>query len=101
MIRPLAALMAGLAAVLAAQGALADAKAGRQLAERWCAQCHIVAPEQASGLDAAPPFSEIAAAESWTDGALRTWLTDPHPPMPNVDLETREIESIIDYLKSF
>lgn len=89
-------------AMLAASSlpALADSAEGKRLADQWCTQCHLVSPDQNTGADSAPPFSTIAADPGWNDGALRAWLSAPHPPMPNVNLELHEIDAIIDYLKS-
>lgn len=37
-----------------------DADNGERMARRWCAACHVVAPDQMHGNTQAPPFSEIA-----------------------------------------
>jgi len=84
----------------ASSGALAagDPQAGRALAEIWCASCHAVGrPERAN--DAAPAFSTIAQHGGSSPGALRAWLADPHPPMPNPSLSRQEIEDVIAYLQ--
>jgi mono/diheme cytochrome c family protein len=47
----------GLALPAAAQPA-GDPAAGHELANRWCASCHIVGSEQV-GKDVAPPFRAI------------------------------------------
>ncbi len=54
-----------LVGALAACGAVASAWAadvdhGEKLARRWCAACHIVAPDQTHGQDNVPPFATIA-----------------------------------------
>ncbi len=95
------AIWAALAAtiLLSPTATLADADAGQRIAEQWCAQCHAVTADPARASDAAPPFAIIAADPKWTDGALRSWLSAPHDPMPDLSLEKAEIDSIIDYLR--
>ena len=60
--RVLAGAAAGfiLSAAIVGAGAAADADHGEQLAKRWCASCHIVAPDQTGGADNAPAFASIA-----------------------------------------
>lgn len=87
-------------AALAVSPALAgDAERGRELAEAWCVGCHVVAPD-APGGDAGPPFSEVASRPGENAAALRMWLADPHPPMPNLDLGVRDIEALAAYIES-
>lgn len=87
------------AGTLLAQGALAQGspEAGRQTAERWCVSCHAV---DVAGSDAAPPFTEIARRPNRSDGYYYVWLTDPHPPMPRLDLSRQDIANLIAYLRS-
>jgi len=96
------ALILGIAVLLVTAGDLwaADADAGRRLARQWCVECHVVEPTQESASDAAPPFESIALDPSKTPEGLRTWLADPHPPMPNLQLSTGEIEDILAYIQS-
>ncbi len=79
--------------------AAADPDEGARLARRWCTSCHIVAPGS-DGSDAAPPFQMIADDPNVTEGGLRAWLADPHPPMPRFDLTRAETDAIIAYIKS-
>lgn len=79
----------------------ADAERGEQLAEQWCQNCHLTAPSQTNSTDVAPPFSVIAKAPVRSGGDLRTWLADPHPPMPKLDLTVREIDDLVAYIESF
>jgi mono/diheme cytochrome c family protein len=96
------ALILGIGVLLVTAGDLwaADADAGRRLARQWCVECHVVEPTQESASDAAPPFESIALDPSKTPEGLRTWLADPHPPMPNLQLSTGEIEDILAYIQS-
>ncbi|HYD70421.1 cytochrome c [Azospirillum sp.] len=87
-----------LAAVPAAPAGAADAQNGRAIAERWCAACHVVA-EGRSGSDAAPPLPQIARNRAADQRWLRAWLTDPHPPMPNLNLSRSDIDDVVAYLE--
>jgi mono/diheme cytochrome c family protein len=76
-----------------------DVRHGRAIAEAWCAQCHLVGPG-GPGVDLAPPFEAIARDPARSDDWLRAWLSDPHPPMPDLDLTRLEIEDLLAYLRS-
>ena len=75
-----------------------DTRTGRQLAQRWCSECHAVEPGVAS--DRAPPFEVIARDPMRTPERLRAWLSTPHTTMPDFSLSRTEIEAIIAYLQS-
>lgn len=94
----LAALALLLPAVAAAQDA-GDARHGIMLARNWCAGCHVVEPG-GRGADTAPPFMTIANDPKRPPSALRAWLLQPHPPMPNMNLSRAEIDDIVAYLQS-
>ena len=88
------------AAVLPRVGlAAGDPASGLALAQSWCTTCHVVAPNVAGG-DTAPPFTAIAARSNLSPGAMRAWLTEPHPPMPNLNLSNQQIDDITAYLDS-
>lgn len=76
-----------------------DEYRGKQLSKTWCVSCHIVEPN-GPGADAAPPFAVIANDENYTHDRLQTWLADPHPPMPKLDLSRDEINAIVRYIES-
>lgn len=76
----------------------ADASAGRALAERWCAGCHVVGTAPQSAASDAPTFSAIAARDgdispSW----LAFRLLNPHPQMPQVSLTRTEAADLAAY----
>jgi mono/diheme cytochrome c family protein len=73
---------------------------GHALARQWCSGCHLVEPGQASGGDAAPPFMAIAQDPALTPERLTQWLSDPHPPMPNLSLANEEIAALVAYIGS-
>jgi mono/diheme cytochrome c family protein len=89
------------ASVFAAPGAArAEAEDGRIIAERWCASCHLVAPDQAMASDQVVSFMEIAQDHELDADRLRRFLQMPHPPMPDLQLTHREIRSLIAYIDS-
>jgi cytochrome c len=75
--------------------AAGDAQQGESLARTWCSGCHLVGT---AGGDAAPPLAAIARDPGRTDAYIYAWLTDPHPPMPQLDLSRQEIADLIAYL---
>jgi mono/diheme cytochrome c family protein len=79
--------------------AAGDAQAGLELAQRWCTGCHIV-DRSGRGPDTAPPFVAIARQSPNDRGWLRAWIAAPHPPMPNFNLNRRQIDDVIAYLDS-
>jgi mono/diheme cytochrome c family protein len=81
-------------------GALADAAAGRVVAERWCAACHLVAPDQETAMDGVATFLEVAQREDVTEEGLRAFLASPHPQMPDMALTRNEIRSLVAYIES-
>lgn len=81
---------------VAAQG---DVEAGHDLVQRWCTSCHVV-DHEGHGTDAAPPLPRLLAGGARTPDDLRGWLSDPHPPMPKLDLSRQEIEDVLAYLES-
>lgn len=93
---PLAALV-GLA--LAAPAAAQDPAAGRALAERWCASCHVVAPDGGDS-DVVPSFQRIARERQLTEQSLTVWLAEPHQSMPTLSLTRREIADLTAYFQS-
>ncbi|MEM9228322.1 MAG: c-type cytochrome [Pseudomonadota bacterium] len=72
---------------------------GQRLAKAWCVSCHVVAPGSV-GADAGPSFASVADRPGLSAGALRAWLTDPHPIMPRFDLSERQIQSLVAYIES-
>ena len=73
---------------------------GRQLAERWCASCHLVGPGQREASADVPTFASIAQREDLPESLLAAFLTTPHPPMPNMALSRQEIADVLAYIRS-
>ena len=84
---------------LAGPACAADADAGLEIAQRWCASCHAVGanPERAP-VDGVPSFRSVAHGPVYDRGWVAAWIADPHPPMPNLGLSKREIDDITAYL---
>jgi mono/diheme cytochrome c family protein len=76
-------------------------EAGRALAERWCASCHIIdrapAAATASGL---PSFPAIAAKATTTKQSLDLFLSSEHTRMPDFSLGRYERNALADYILS-
>lgn len=94
---PAAYLLCALAS--AAVAAQEPVERGQRLARQWCSGCHLVEPSNMAS-DVAPTFSQIAENRDLTPDRLRRWLSDPHPPMPNLSLSRAEIEVLVAYLES-
>lgn len=91
--------LAGAAALTAAPARAGDAQKGGVIAGRWCASCHVVAKDQTSANADAPSFFDIAQRRP-DRKQIANFLVDPHPPMPDMHLSTREIDDIVSYIRS-
>ena len=78
--------------------AAADAANGEKLAKRWCAACHVVAPDQAHGNTQASPFSAIAKEPGIDAAKLALYLLLPHPKMPDMNLSRSEAADLAVYI---
>ena len=95
----LAASLMALLAVSSSAEAAGNAEAGRQLAELWCSSCHAVEPQpERAPVDGVPSFRAVAHMSDYASGWVRAFLNNPHPPMPNLSLTTRQIDDITAYL---
>jgi mono/diheme cytochrome c family protein len=98
-LRRLAAALAALAALaLTANAYAADADHGETLAKRWCAACHIVAPDQTHGQDNVPPFATIAKIPGFDANAIARFLMNPHAKMPDMQISRDEAEDLAAYI---
>lgn len=104
--RALVAVMVGVGAVVTglylgsgpARAIPPSPEAGAEIAARWCAACHVIAPSGA-GTDAAPSFSSIAHLRE--PGELRLILSEPHAlAMRGFTLTTREIDDVVAYIET-
>lgn len=78
-----------------------DMLAGKEVAQRWCANCHLVAPGQSTATsDSIPTFMAIAARPNVTLDGLRAFLADPHGRMPPLVLSRADIDNLAAYILS-
>jgi mono/diheme cytochrome c family protein len=88
-----------LAMPLAARAA--DPAEGRRLAERWCANCHLIAPGgPGPATDAVPSFQAIARRPGRTEEGIATFLRTPHAGMPDFGLTLDQAQDLAAYLKA-
>ena len=86
-------------ALLIASGsgrAAGDPLSGKDIAGRWCAQCHLIDGGRAR--DAAPPLRAIARDANWTDDRLAGFLAKPHGGMRGFSLSRQEIDNLVAYI---
>lgn len=99
------ALIAGFVAgssmqALAQESAQDSAARGAAIAERWCATCHLVGPDQQQASAAAPSFASIARRSTKRFDWLMAFLAEPHPTMPEMSLSRRQIQDLGAYLET-
>jgi mono/diheme cytochrome c family protein len=76
-----------------------DPVRGEELARKWCASCHLVAPGQPRTTEAAP-FETIARSKDYTPQSPAFFLLDPHPVMPSMALTRAEASDLAAYIMS-
>lgn len=90
-----------LAVILPSLAAAAgSARQGRAIADRWCAACHLVHPDQREASADVPSFMAVAEASGGDLDWLSGFLADPHPVMPDMSLTRREIQDLVAYFES-
>lgn len=80
----------------ASAASAADPANGEKLARRWCAECHVVAPDQPRAQTDAPTFASISASRRVPE--IQTFLHQSHPLMPDMNLSRGEIADLIAYM---
>jgi len=95
-------LLAGVLAVCAALPARAQDKVrGQALAERWCANCHVVSRTATVGqADGRPTFPALAARPDVTAATLKGAMSATHSLMPDLELGARDQEDLAAYIMS-
>lgn len=85
-----------------AQGDTTVVTEGRELALKWCAECHLVDKGQTTAAsDAVPSFYAIADHPSTTETGLKAFLMSPHKKqMPNIMLTREQIDDVVAYILS-
>jgi mono/diheme cytochrome c family protein len=74
--------------------------AGHQLAEAWCATCHVIEATTAGASHAAPDFVQVANLPSTTALSLKVFLRSNHPSMPNLVLTPDQTDDVVNYILS-
>ncbi len=78
-----------------------DAARGKVLAQRWCANCHIVAGSATAGsANGLPTFPALANDAKTTQTTLRAAMTAEHGKMPDFSLSRRQQDDLIAYIFS-
>ena len=78
-----------------------DAMRGQALAERWCANCHVVNQAATTGrADGLPTFPALAARKDVTAATLKGAMTATHSRMPDLQLGARDQEDLVAYIIS-
>jgi mono/diheme cytochrome c family protein len=90
--------LTGLVVFAATAAPAADASNGERVARRWCASCHLVAPNETGPTSEAPPFASLAAREDFDSAKIARFLLDPHPRMPNMALTRDEAADLAAYI---
>ena len=98
----LAAAAAGLSAHPKTRDQPGNIRAGRELAQAVCAECHIVVPRPGvlRQIGDAPDFADVAQMPSTTRTALFAFLRSSHPTMPNPILSDRDAKDVVAYILS-
>src|SRR3954452_24861608 len=77
-----------------------SADRGKIIAQRWCAECHVVAPDQKSAKTDVPSFATIATKRPPGAVPLDTFLMNPHPKMPDMQLTRTEVADLVAYIRT-
>jgi len=78
-----------------------DPGAGRAVAQRGCAQCHVIGESEGqAAVNGVPTFAGLARDPSMTEARLQGFMQAPHPPMPDLALTRREINDVTSYILS-
>lgn len=78
-----------------------DVMRGQALAERWCANCHVVNRAATAGRsDGLPTLPAIAARKDVTAATLKGAMTATHSRMPDFQLGARDQDDLVAYILS-
>lgn len=79
----------------------ADLDRGRELAARWCANCHVVDRTAPAGrADGLATLPAIAANPATTAASLRGVMSAPHGRMPDLSIGAKDQDDLIAYILS-
>jgi mono/diheme cytochrome c family protein len=76
----------------------ADVAAGKDLAARWCASCHLIAADQNPVPTVAPSFAAIGRRPGFDVNRLAKSMQFPHPAMPGRELAREQADDIAAYI---
>lgn len=78
------------------------AASGQAIAAAMCNVCHVIDTSAGSGppQTTAPDFSAIASTRGMSEAVLRSFLTGPHPTMPQMRLSEDQLRDVIAYIMS-
>jgi mono/diheme cytochrome c family protein len=97
----MSAVLAGLVVLPAGVAEGQDVLRGQALAERWCANCHVVNRAATAGqADGLPTFPALAARQDVTAATLKGAMTATHSLMPDLQLGARDQEDLVAYIFS-
>lgn len=78
-----------------------DPAAGRAIAQRGCAQCHLIgADDRQAAVNGVPTFVGLARDRAVDQSRLQGFMQAPHPPMPDLALTRQEINDVTAYILS-
>jgi mono/diheme cytochrome c family protein len=79
--------------------AAGNAERGKEIADRWCAECHQTTAG-AIRIDQSKPatFQEIADAPGMSERALKAFFRTPHNQMPNFSITDETRDHLISYI---
>jgi len=83
---------------VSARSAGADIAKGGQLAQQWCASCHMIGGNPTGSVQQGPPSFGAIARSGMTAGQLRSFLSHPHGAMPDLALTRAEIDDLVGYI---
>ena len=79
----------------------ADPARGQEIAEKWCASCHQIAPGAMSFDESRPAtFQEIADHPVIDESTLKTFFETAHYQMPNFSVTDEVRDHLIPYIMS-
>ena len=78
-----------------------DVLRGQALAERWCANCHVVSRTADTGrANGLPTFPALADSKDVTAATLKGAMTAKHSRMPDFQLGARDQDDLVAYILS-
>ena len=93
--------LAMLVALPLAPAGAQDMARGQALAERWCANCHVVNAAAGTGQsNGLPTFPAIAARPDMNAAILKGAMSATHSRMPDFELGARDQDDLAAYILS-